>query len=530
MKYSLKNCLFLFLLSLTIAFPFIFKDNFQIKSILVSIGFVFIFSLMFKKVGLIFLNIISLFFLFQQLVFYFTANSFINSFYFITIFSTNLDEIDSFFHTLSFLKIFIILSIFIINLLISFFAITKITFKQYNKKYLILIIAFNLLLLNVMYKNLKKHVFVMHCIHSIDSALKITFLDPLGFKKVKIDEKDSPKVEILVLVIGESSSQSHYSLFGYQTNITNPLLGKRTDLLTFNNVLSVGPNTQPNVKTLLSGKIAENEDSLSNDLISVSKELGYTTYYIDNNKFARYDPLVALAKRADYYWNLNGIAKTEDHIFLDSHLSFDEEITPYFERALKEKNDKKLIILHMSGSHPAQYKRYPEKWKQFNHFYDNSILYTDYVLNTWIDLFTIYSNRKNTAFIMLSDHGVEFPADCDPTEKVVEGLKSFGANDHYLSSISVPMLVWLSPQFKSSYATEYQHLQHHKNTPLDSRVLYPTVMHLIGAKVIENKSVQELSILNSKVNFLPRMNYDKTNIDEAIKAGKVCLTPGFQIN
>jgi heptose-I-phosphate ethanolaminephosphotransferase len=532
MKYSIKNFMLLFCFSIIISFPLFFKTNFQIKSIIITIIFVFIFCQMFKKVGLIFLNIFSLFFLFQQIVYYFTASAYINSYYFITLFSTNLDEILSFFTTLNFKKILNISFLFLSCCFLSFYLIKKITFNSFfnNKKLLFVIcLIFNLLVINIIYKNLKKHIFVMYCIDSINKAFQISFLNPFNLKAVELNQQENSKAETIVIVIGESSSKSHYSLFGYKNNLTNPLLQQRTDLFKFNNVFSVGPNTQPNVKTLLSGKIADSQDSLPNDLISVSKKIGYTSYYIDNNKFARYDPLVALAKRSDFYWNLNGVAKTEDHVFLDSHLAFDEEITPYFERVLKEKVDKKLIILHMSGSHPAQYKRYPKKWNQLHHLYDNSILYSDYVINSWINLFSTYSNHKNTAFIMISDHGVEFPADCDPEVKGIEGLKSFGANDHYLSSIAVPLIAWFSPQFKTLYSYELNNAKNHESTPMDSRVLYSTIMDLMGAKVVEQKPVQDLSILKPQVNFLPRMNYDSTNIDENIKSGKICLSPDFKV-
>lgn len=206
----------------------------------------------------------------------------------------------------------------------------------------------------------------------------------------------------------------------------------------------------------------------------------------------------------------------------------DEEITRFFDIALKAKSNKKLIILHMAGSHPAQYKRYPEKWNQLAHIYDNSILYTDYLLNSWLNLLASYSHNKNTAFIMISDHGVEFPADCDPEEHGVEAIKSFGANDHYLSSIGVPLIAWFSPLFHSNYTNEVSNAKNHQSTPMDSRVLYSTIMDLIGAKVVEQKPVQDLSIFKEQVNFLPRMNYDKTNIDENIKAGKICLSPNFK--
>lgn len=531
MKYTLKNNCLVLLLGLIISFPFYFKPDLKLKTVLISIIFVYFIALAFRKIGLNLLISISLFFTYQQLVFYFTANSIIDPYYFVTIFSTNVDEIKSFFNTITFSNIIIINGIFIICIIGAYYSVKNITYNNFNinKKIFVILMVLHLFLINIIYKNLKNHIFPFHCTSSIFSAVGILFLNPLELKAAEINMYEKPKANTIVVVIGESSSQSHYSLYDYKYNITNPLLNNRADLFKFNNVFSVGINTQPNVKTLLSGKIAKELDPLSNDLISVSKQLEFKTFYIDNNKFESFDPLVTLAKRANHYWNINGNAKTNNYSFLDSNLLFDEDITIYFEKALRDQSTNKLIILHMSGSHPAHYKRYPEKWNQLDHFYDNSILYTDYNLNTWINLLAQYSINQKAAFLMISDHGVGFPADCDPSLKVIEKVKSFGANDNYLSSIKIPFFVWFSDYFKTQYPQEIKNVQSHENTALDSRVLYGSVMELVGAKVVENKPVQQFSILNKQLQFLPRMNYKNTNIDENIKTCKVCLTPGFQI-
>lgn len=531
MKYTIKNIFLVLLLALVVLFPFYFKPDLKFKTLFISTIFVYFIAITSRKNGLILLVLVSLFFTLHQLTFYFTANGFIDSYYFVTILSTNKDEIKSFFNTIILANLINIFAIFLIIVIISYYTIKNIKYSHINinKKYLIILIILNLLFINIIYKNLKNHIFPFHCINSIFSAVGILFLNPLELKYTKINEYQKPKANTIVIIIGESSSESHYSLYNYKYNITNPLLSKRTDLFKFNNVFSVGINTQPNVKTLLSGKIANQLDPLSNDFISVSKQLGFKTFYIDNNKFESYDPLVALAKRAHHYWNINGDAKTKNYSFLDSNLLFDEEITSYFEKALQDQANNKLIILHMSGSHPAQYKRYPKKWNQLDHFYDNSILYTDFNLNTWLNLLDQYSVNQNTAFLMISDHGVGFQADCEPSLKSIEKLKSFGANDNYLSSIKIPFLIWFSNQFHNQYPQEIKNLQSHENTPLDSRILYDSVMELVGATVVENKSVQQFSILKKQLHFLPRVNYKNINIDESIKAGKVCLTPGFEI-
>ena len=51
----------------------------------------------------------------------------------------------------------------------------------------------NFLFINIIYKNLKNHIFPFHCINSIFSAVGILFLNPLELKYTKINEYEKPK-------------------------------------------------------------------------------------------------------------------------------------------------------------------------------------------------------------------------------------------------------------------------------------------------------------------------------------------------
>ena len=118
-----------------------------------------------------------------------------------------------------------------------------------------------------------------------------------------------------------------------------------------------------------------------------------------------------------------------------------------------------LIVLHQKGSHgPSYYKRSPKNFKQFLaecaqaavpdcdqhsiiNAYDNTIVYTDYVLGKLIDLLKAQSYA--TAMLYISDHG-----------------ESLGENNIYLHAFPyaiaprqqthVPMIFWAS----SSYLRE----------------------------------------------------------------------------
>ena len=128
------------------------------------------------------------------------------------------------------------------------------------------------------------------------------------------------------------------------------------------------------------------------------------------------------------------------------------------EQILASKKDKILIVLHTSTSHgPTYYKKYP---KQFNKFtpvcesvelgkctqeelinaYDNTIVYTDYILATLIENLK-QLKEYNSSMFYVSDHG-----------------ESLGENNLYMHGIPVsiapkeqleiPFIVWLSDNSK----------------------------------------------------------------------------------
>ncbi len=84
--------------------------------------------------------------------------------------------------------------------------------------------------------------------------------------------------------------------------------------------------------------------------------------------------------------------------------NFDEKLLPFYDQALADTASKKLIVLHLYGSHPEFEKRYPASANVFANSYDNSIYYTDSILQKVIA--KLSTNKHMAAMIYLSDHGL----------------------------------------------------------------------------------------------------------------------------
>lgn len=121
----------------------------------------------------------------------------------------------------------------------------------------------------------------------------------------------------------------------------------------------------------------------------------------------------------------------------------------YYNQVLKEKKSRKIIFIHLLGSHTVYEKRYPEKFNVFNNknashknslinSYDNSILYTDFILN---EIINPLKNKNITSFLLyFSDHG----------EEIYESVDFFGHTNDIGSKnmYEIPYVLWLSSKKK----------------------------------------------------------------------------------
>ncbi|MFY9242113.1 MAG: phosphoethanolamine--lipid A transferase EptA [Polaribacter sp.] len=254
--------------------------------------------------------------------------------------------------------------------------------------------------------------------------------------------KDTKK-SISVLVIGESARSKNFSLYGYEKD-TNPLLAKQNNVHTYK-ASSCATYTTAGVKCILEHKKSnELYEILPNYLYRNDVEVIWRTTNWG-------EPTVNIKnffKRGDLEKDCEGDGCNYDEILLNG----------LKEQILASKKDKILLVLHTSTSHgPTYNKKYPEKFNKFTpvcesvelakctqqellNAYDNTIVYTDYILSSLIDQLK-QLETYNSAMFYISDHG-----------------ESLGENNLYMHGIpasiapeeqlEIPFIVWLSDNSK----------------------------------------------------------------------------------
>ncbi|MDI9320840.1 MAG: phosphoethanolamine transferase [Phycisphaerales bacterium] len=284
-----------------------------------------------------------------------------------------------------------------------------------------------------------------------------------------------------VLVIGESHSRNHMSLYHYP-RCTNPLLSKiAPELLVFDNVVSAAQTTILSLQRMLSFATINNPTPLYTEpsLLEIFGATGYKTYWISNQQ---------LSGRHDTWSKLYG-QKANTHYFINStnswlNYSFDEHILPYFEQALADSTKKKLIVLHLIGSHERYDRRYPFSFDFFTtekplpqsysnidddvkaiiNQYDNSILYNDFILAECIK--KLKTRNSNSCMLYISDHG----------EAVCEESDYNGHNESTCSRymVEVPFIYW-----EKNYNTETRKkLKNYTHRPFQSDQLLNSLLDI----------------------------------------------------
>ena len=166
-----------------------------------------------------------------------------------------------------------------------------------------------------------------------------------------------------------------------------------------------------------------------------------------------------------------------------------DSLNDYMKRIPADDQTPRLIVLHQMGSHgPAYYKRVPAEFKKFQpecatnaiqgcssaeliNAYDNTIVYTDHILNQLIDQLKL-NTKYRTAFWYLSDHG----------ESTGEhGVYLHGAPYAIAPSqqTHVPMMMWFSDAWKNVAANQVNCLAQQKSVPLSQDNLFPGVLKLL---------------------------------------------------
>ena len=279
-------------------------------------------------------------------------------------------------------------------------------------------------------------------------------------------EFTSEEPQLMVLVIGESARSENFSLYGYNRE-TNPLL-KRDSVTTFKARASATSTTQA-VKAILDHKrVKELYEILPNymyrngvDVVWRTANWGEPPLHIEKYR--------NVARLRELYPDADG---RYDGILVEDLRAEIEAST----------SNKLLIVIHTSTSHgPTYNKKYPAEFEQFIpvcntvemakadraeliNAYDNTILYTDYLLHSVINILRGVKERT-CSMLYISDHG--------------ESLGEGGVYMHGMvaasmapkEQIEIPFIVWngSSRKLKDIEEAGHYHVFHSVMDFLDMR-------------------------------------------------------------
>lgn len=214
----------------------------------------------------------------------------------------------------------------------------------------------------------------------------------------------------IIVVLGESLTPHHMSLFGYEKPTTPFLLSQIDDPNFFHTIaLSGGVSTDISVAFLLNMGFGESGALMASKsthcVFKLAKEQKFTTHFISSQSAEqlRYIAPFLCASSLDDYKSLEDVSpETTDH-----QAAEDIVLLPYLKKIL-DFSSKQFVILHQRGSHGPWERRSNPKHRIFPHdnkvgYYDNSVVEFDLFMK---DLFAIIQeSNKKTLVIYLSDHG-----------------------------------------------------------------------------------------------------------------------------
>lgn len=352
-------------------------------------------------------------------------------------------------------------------------------------------------------KELVKSLSPSNSIVALNSWYAHNRMDNLPLVKIGEDAKqkavmhNGPRKNLTIVVLGETSRAENFSLGGYDRE-TNPRL-KQDDVVYFPKTTSCGTATAVSVPCMFSNMPrAHYDEELAHHqegVLDILQRAGVQVLWNDNDGGCK-----GACDRVPHQnvTNLNLSGECIDGECYDDVLF--HNLDSYIDNLQQDG----IIVLHTIGSHgPTYYNRYPAEFKKFTptcdtneiqsctqqqltNTYDNTILYVDYVVDKAIKLLQSKQDKFTTSLVYLSDHGESLGED----GVYLHGLPYSIAPD---TQKHVPMLLWLSPDYRQRYGVSSQCLQQQaKTNDYSQDNLFSTLLGLLGVDSREYQAKDDL--------------------------------------
>lgn len=294
---------------------------------------------------------------------------------------------------------------------------------------------------------------------------------------------------LTVLVVGESARAENFGILGYNRN-TTPQLQKEQGLIAFTDVHSCGTETAVSVPCMFSnmGRKDYNASTAKTQegLLDILKRAGLEVVWRDNQSGCK-----GTCDRV----TLNDVSNSIDAELCANNECRDEILLKGLQNFIDHLDKDTVLVLHQMGSHgPEYFKRYPKAFEKFTpvcesnaldncskesivNGYDNTLLYTDHVVASLIDMLRSNQEKVDTAMIYLSDHGESL----GEYNLFLHGTPYMLAPDQQKH---VPMLAWFSDSYKKAFSLSTDCLGKSANNPLSQDNLFHSILGLLQVNTL----------------------------------------------
>ena len=294
----------------------------------------------------------------------------------------------------------------------------------------------------------------------------------------------------IILIIGESHCKSHCQFYGYDKN-TMPHLQEwidQGDIIMFRDAIAPTITTSEVFRSLMTTYKQDMGKTIKYyrcpNIPEIMHAAGYRTIWISNQaRRGLFDNVAGnFSALCDTMYYVGGIHK-------DAQVNnYDSEVLPLLQKDMLDTTAvSHFYTIHLMGSHPKFSERYPKEYGVFSPSqyhdrpehqrknyatYDNSLIFTDTIIDSIIKEFV----NKEAIIIYLSDHALDFYESGD--DYCAHAVISNPLSVEFARRI--PMFIYVTELFRSNYPNICNDLEKQSFLPYYTEDLIYTLTSIAG--------------------------------------------------